>query len=56
MMRNMQAVVKTTPFWGEAIIKPLFSPCEKKDKEEEKKRKEKLNKLYEMVDDYIEQA
>lgn len=55
-MSSMQTVVKTTSFWGEVIINPLFRSCEKKDKETERMRKEKLNKLYEMVDDYIEQA
>lgn len=55
-MSNIKATVKTTPFWGECILNQMINISRKEDERIEKERKERLNKVFEMIDDYIEQA
>ena len=56
-MRSFQNTVQTH-FWGEYVLNSMsaMSAISGKDKDAESTDRKKLNDLFEMVDDYIEQA
>lgn len=57
-MNHMNMNTKRTPFWGTCILNTtgnLSERCVLKEKEE-KESQIYLARLYEMVDDYVEQA
>ena len=58
MMNHMNMNTQRTPFWGTYILNTtgnLSERCVLKEKEE-KESQIYLARLYEMVDDYVEQA
>lgn len=55
-MSNIQATAAMAPFWGKYILRPMQETSEKGDKRADREREEKIRKLFEMIDDYVEQA
>ncbi|MDD2979965.1 MAG: hypothetical protein PHN80_08335 [Hespellia sp.] len=53
-MRSLQNTVQTH-FWGEYVLNSM-SVISEKDKDAESTDRKRMNDLFEMVDDYIEQA
>lgn len=48
--------VKRTPFFGRYISETVENRWSKESVEERKKRKARLKSIFEIVDDYVEQA
>lgn len=57
-MNAVKTNVRSTSFWGKYILNTTGNLIERKlsEEKEEKERRIHLAKLYEMVDDYVEQS
>ncbi len=55
-MSNALPTANMQPFWGKYVLRSLQEGPQKNDQKAEKSRKERLRKLFQMVDDYVEQA
>lgn len=48
--------IQRTPFFGRYILETMNNKGRKETAEEKKKRNIKLQQIFEMIDDYVEQA